>query len=219
MGKRKGKNVRHLRRRGPRRDSYERILIVCEGAKTEPRYLSDIVDYHELNTANVEVTGDCGSSPLCVFEFAASIYRQSVKDGNRFDRVYCVIDKDAHESYPQALAKIASFKPTNTFIAACSIPCFELWLLLHFEYRAAPYTPLPGSSVGSQVLRDLRRHLPAYEKSSSGIFERLLPQLDVAKSRAQRLLQQSEQVGSDNPSTHIHLLVEDLQTIKEGNGV
>ena len=38
-----------------------RILIVCEGAKTEPNYFEGARSYFKLNTANVVVSGESGS--------------------------------------------------------------------------------------------------------------------------------------------------------------
>jgi len=41
-----------LERRKSRRAPYDRVLIVCEGSKTEPNYLQELIDCLELNSAN-----------------------------------------------------------------------------------------------------------------------------------------------------------------------
>ncbi|RLA52373.1 MAG: RloB domain-containing protein [Gammaproteobacteria bacterium] len=213
--RKKAKSARELSRRAPRRDAYDRILIVCEGEKTEPTYFEDLKDHYSLNSANVEVTGECGSGPHCVFQFAVQKFQGSVSEGNTFDRVYCVIDRDAHDSYDSVLQEISSMEPRETFFAASSVPCFEYWLLLHFEHRAAPYAPLPGRSVGNQVERDLKKYMPEYRKSCRGVFAQLLGQLEQAKAFAARTLAQAERAETDNPSTKVHVLVSDLQSLKE----
>jgi len=43
--KRKAKNAQQLARRKARRAPYAKVLIVCEGEKTEPLYLNDLKDY------------------------------------------------------------------------------------------------------------------------------------------------------------------------------
>jgi hypothetical protein len=64
FNKRKAKEVASLKRRQAKRAPYERVLIVCEGAKTEPNYLSALIDDLQLNTANVKVLKNtAGSSP------------------------------------------------------------------------------------------------------------------------------------------------------------
>jgi len=55
--KRIAKTKTLLSRKKDARSSYERVLIICEGSKTEPNYFSDLVDCLELNSANVEVDG------------------------------------------------------------------------------------------------------------------------------------------------------------------
>ena len=71
--KRKAKAARALKRRASRRSSYDKVLIVCEGEKTEPNYFNELVHYYKLNTANVEIDGSCGSSPRSVLKRAEKL--------------------------------------------------------------------------------------------------------------------------------------------------
>lgn len=64
--KRRAKSERELRRGAARRAVYEKVLIVCEGSKTEPLYFGEIKDAFEISTANIRISGDCGSDPLSV---------------------------------------------------------------------------------------------------------------------------------------------------------
>lgn len=68
--KRKAKDAQHLQRRKSQRAPYDKILIVCEGEKTEPNYFKELINYYKLNTANVEIDGSCGSSPEKVLKRA-----------------------------------------------------------------------------------------------------------------------------------------------------
>ncbi len=101
--KRKAKTKNALARKQSRRFSYERVLIVCEGSKTEPYYFQELIDCLELNTANVVVDGSCDSSPAQVVVFAIKKYRGENKTGNGFDKVFCVIDRDTHDTYDDVL--------------------------------------------------------------------------------------------------------------------
>jgi len=56
--KRKAKTASALQRRKAKRAAYAKILIVCEGEKTEPNSFNGLVKKYELNTANVEICGD-----------------------------------------------------------------------------------------------------------------------------------------------------------------
>ena len=212
--KRKAKSSRQLDRRKAKRAPYDKVLIVCEGEKTEPQYFIGLKNYYELNGANVEITGDCGSAPKSIVEYAKQRYREERDAGDPFNRVYCVFDKDMHPTYEQALDMIASAKPDGTFFAVTSVPSFEYWLLLHFYLTTRPYFRTSEVSSGDQVLRDLKTYMPDYEKGAKDVFAKLVGQLDFAKANAQRGLRAAEATCTDNPTTKIHELVEYLQNLK-----
>ncbi|RLT88008.1 RloB family protein [Ketobacter sp. GenoA1] len=213
--KRKAKSAKNLQRKGARRAAYKKILIVCEGEKTEPNYFEGAREYYELNTVNVEVRGDCGSDPMSIVSFAKQRYREEKDAGDPFDQIYCVFDKDGHATYARAIDALTSATPKDTYFTISSVPSFEYWLLLHFVYSTRPYTALPGNSSGNQVLTELKNYISDYEKGRRTIFSELIEQLEQAKNYAKRALQESERNQTDNPSTRVHELVEVLQNLKD----
>lgn len=205
--KRKAIKATQLARRKSLRGPYAKVLIVCEGEKTEPNYFNGLKDHYGLNSANVEVCGECDSDPLSVVEFAKGRYREEKNAGDPFDRVYCVFDKDTHASYQAAVDDINRAVPKETFFAITSVPCFEYWLLLHFQYTTKPYEALSGNSAGNQLLRELKVVMPDYEKGKQDIFAVLLDQMEFAKHNAVRALDAGRSGHTDNPTTHVHELV------------
>ena len=194
-------------------------MIVCEGEKTEPNYFRELRDHYELSTANVDVTGDCGSSPISVVEKAIELYREALRDGIPFDQVYCVFDKDTHDTSAPALAKIATLKPKETFFGVTSVPNFEYWLLLHFAYTTQPFRGTTrAKSAGDQVLDELKKYIPGYAKGDHGHFDALIEQLPRAIAHAKRAMDEARRNGTDNPSTQVHKLVEYLQGLGSRNG-
>lgn len=212
--KRKAKVASSLERRKARRASYEKVLIVCEGEKTEPNYFDDLILFYGLNTANVEVDGSCGSSPRSVFQRALDLWQAEKDKGDPFDRVYCVFDKDSHETYEETLRNISEYDPKGIFRAVVSVPCFEYWLLLHYQYTTRPFAGNGKLSVAGEVLKELEKVRPNYAKGDKGIFTELSSQLEFAKSNAERSLVCAEGNHTDNPTTHIHELVSYLQGLK-----
>lgn len=212
--KRKGRSTEQLRRRPMQRKPYDRVLIVCEGSKTEPFYFADLKDSYGLSTANVEICSNCGSNPISILQYGKKRYREESSKGNRFDRVYCVFDKDNHTEYRETISKIQGLKPINTYFAINSVPCFEYWLLVHFSPTTRPYNDLPGKSACNQVLAELRMHMPHYTKGKRGVFTELEKQLMQACRNAKQTLQAAENNDNDNPSTNVHMLIEFLQNIK-----
>ena len=202
--KRKGKDARKLERRKARRSPYARILVVCEGQKTEPNYFNGLKDDLRLNSANIEITGEGDSSPTSVVAFARERYEQEEKAGFAFDQVFCVFDKNSHTDYQRALTQITAMKPNNVFYAITSVPAFEYYLLLHYEFTTRPFT-------SRQVLSALKKRIHGYQKGNENIFSTLRDQLDAAKSNAEESLKAAIASNTDNPSTRAHELVEFMQ--------
>ncbi|WP_424947163.1 RloB family protein [Candidatus Spongiihabitans sp.] len=212
--KRKERSVENLARLRNTRESYSRVLIVCEGAETEPNYFNELIRHYKISSANVEITGKCGSSPKNVVDLANSRYNEEKKKGNAFDKVFCVFDKDSHPAYQNTLDRLRNMSRQNTFFAITSIPAFEYWFLLHYAYSTQPYTETGSKSAADNLISDLQKHLPDYAKTSRDMFSTLIDKMETAKTNAARALSAAESADTDNPSTRVHELVEFLQNIK-----
>jgi len=117
---------------------------------------------------------------------------------DEFDEVWRVVDVDNFDIHSGA-SKAAELNAKMVV----SNPCFELWLLLHFE-------SLTGHVAKCKdVERLIRKYIPAYKKAklSFADFEAGLAQ---ACKRA-RCLEEGE-VEYPNPSTGIWRLVERIMT-------
>jgi len=71
----KERQRQQLERKLGRRASYDRILIVSEGSKTEPNYFNEIRQAYRLHTANVEVRpSQIGTAPVQVVQYAKELF-------------------------------------------------------------------------------------------------------------------------------------------------
>lgn len=197
-----------LARRGPQRESYDRVLIVCEGKKTEPSYFSDLLAHYRLSMANIEIVGS-GTDPRTVVKQAKKRRLKEIRNSEKYDRVYCVFDRDEHVTFGKACeeATASGIRPIRSW------PCFEFWLLLHFRYSRQPYARSGGRSAAQNCVEDVRQHLPGYAKATRGVFGNLEDSLEQAKANAARALMDAAATEEFNPSTEIHLLVEYLQSL------
>jgi hypothetical protein len=212
---------RDLRRRAAVRQPYERLLIVCEGEKTEPQYLDEIRQELRLATAHVQVRpSGFGTEPLQVVEFAEHLFRHGDRAigvaAQEFDRVIAVFDRDDHRTYHAALAKAEDLNERLTnderrripFEAVPSVPCFELWLLLHFEDIQAPIHR-------NEVYERLRKHLPDYDKGQPGHWAKTKDLLGDASERAQARAEATSAFDGEMPYTGMSLLVGRLLHLKD----
>ena len=209
MARREPRRRGQLRRKGPKREPYDRVLILCEGNKTEPLYFRSLMGRYRLSTANVEVVAS-GSDPRSLVKKAKSLRDEEKRRGDQYDAVYCVFDRDQHAHFNTASNEALSAK----LKLARSWPCFEFWLLSHFVYRRRPYAPSGNRSAADNCVGDLQQHLTNYAKGNAGVFEALEDQMETAKSNAGRALLDVKATGRCNPSTEVHCLVAYLQALK-----
>ncbi|NLT88544.1 MAG: RloB domain-containing protein [Pseudomonas lactis] len=209
--KRKGKTTKSLSRRGATRESVPTYLIVCEGKKTEPEYFNDLRNHERLASITVRVCGECGSAPISVVQHALQLYNDMIKEGETVEQIFCVFDKDVHESFFRACALIEKSKNEKIPITAVfSIPCFEYWLLLHFQYNRAPFQGKGNSSIAGVVCKQVQIHIKGYTKGIKGLYASLKPKQADAIAHSQRAIEDMNETGQENPSTHVHTLVEEL---------
>jgi hypothetical protein len=197
-------------RRAPVREPYDRVLIVCEGEKTEPSYFGGLRQTERLSSANIKITPADGSDPLSIVQFAERFL-------DEYDRVYCVFDRDGHANYNDALRRVSQSPAgrAGKLTPITSWPCFEFWLLLHFRYSSAAIVPAGKRSSGTVAFDTLRQHLPTYEKGHASIYAELLTLRDAAMKNAARLQRENRKTGSTNPSTCVHDLVDYLLKLKD----
>jgi hypothetical protein len=210
MGQRRRRASNTFARKRPLREPYDTVLIVCEGTKTEPLYFRDLRSAYRLSSANIAITPANGSDPMSIVDYAVA------RLGD-FDLVYCVFDRDTHATYLPALQRIAQLSANTAvrLIGVPSVPCFELWLLLHFRYNTAAIVAAGGRSPGGVAERELATYLPGYEKGAPGVFGIVNPKYSVALRNAVMLRKHNLETGADNPDTRIHDLVEYLRKLKK----
>lgn len=210
MGRRKPRPARGYRRKGPTREPYDVVLIVCEGEKTEPEYFEGLKNACRLSNTNIKVVPGDGNDPVSIVKHALGEYR---KGG--YDRVFCVFDRNGHTNYHEALDRAASSPPgrKGRLEAITSVPCFEIWILLHFAYSTAPFTKTGNKSACDHVIDAVRDHMPEYQKAMTGVFEQLEVHTDRAVTYADRLGQHNRGTASENPATEVHELVKYLREL------
>lgn len=212
--KKKARKAESHRREKAKRAPYERVLIVCEGIKTEPNYFRGLCREWGLRPANVVIEDKrSGLDPKKLVAFAIQTFRKN-KD---FENVFCVFDKDKHASYAAALDRIRSTRLKGAKLhAVTSVPCFEVWILLHFTYTTHAFCAAGHDSDCELVIDELdqKGRLPGYKKGSKEIFDVLRDKLEAAINNAGRLEKFHKTSGTDNPSTMVHQLVLHLKSLQ-----
>jgi hypothetical protein len=170
--------ARKLTRTQPFRTINKRILIVCEGEKTEFNYFKELRQTFRIPGVTIK------SSPHPelpnILKCAQQEFKKSKRDHAPFNKVFCVFDRDNRPQFEEICRKINEAKPTNVFFPITSDPCFEYWILLHFiETTRSFVSP-------QEVQATLFKECPNYRKNDPHIFNKLKPFLETALDRASK---------------------------------
>lgn len=184
----------YMSRQVDTKELLETFLIVCEGEKTEPLYFKsfrvpkDVIDVHGF-----------GYNTVTLVEKAIEL-----SQNEEYDQVWVVFDRD---SFPaQHFNEAMSLAQKHTINVAYSNESFELWYLLHFNYCD---TALGRKQYCGKLGQILRRE---YQKNDPAMYEMLERRQSDAIRNAKKLLKQYKPLIPEraNPSTTVHLLVEEL---------
>lgn len=192
-------------RRGDLRDVRQRLLIVCEGKRTEPEYLRGFQRWCRNALVDVDYDAPAGE-PLTLVNRARALREDAAREARRkgddnlsYDQVWCVFDRDDHPHFNEAIG----LAQQHLLELAVSNPSFELWLLLHFRQKT-------GRQHRNVIRRLLKAHVPTYDKGVD--FEDYREKYWDAYDRAARLGRACNTDGEPfrNPSTGIYALTEQI---------
>lgn len=209
------RSLRRLDRPTNRRRQKDHVLIVCEGTVTEVEYLTGLRDFFKalpVEIVDCEIIGR-GCDPRSVVGYA--IQRRDLKraEANRrrdsslaYDQVWCAVDVDDHTTLDDAIV-MARRSGVDLIV---SRPCFDLWLLYHFQKYAARSTP-------KEIRRKLNVHIPGYDKHVPRDFP--YGRHGTARSNAEEADPEHRTPNRKgaNPSTNAWLLVEVIRASGRGS--
>lgn len=202
-------NRRNRSRRAARRldtiEARQRILVLCEGKRTEPEYIQGFKNWCRNPLVDVVTLGAEGV-PLTLVASAREHRQQALEAAKRekdenlsYDQVWCVFDRDEHPYFNDAI-KMAQ---DNGLDLAVSNPSVELWLLLHFREN-------PGAQHRAKLRHMLAKYVPEYDKAVH--FGDYMQGYPLARRRAAKLEEHCQQDAEPfrNPSTGMYLLTEQI---------
>lgn len=190
-----------------------RILIVCEGEKTEPNYFRA---FEKIQKGNIvyELTLDGGRiNTIGVVDKAISLRDKATIP---FDRVWAVFDRDGFpaKNFNTAIMKAKQ----NDIECAWSNEAFELWYLYHFHNRVTGMTRDQYAVAITKAVNEspLYKKKTAYKyaKNASDSFDTLntygSQENAIKWAEAKHSEYTDEKYASHNPCTTVYKLVRQL---------
>lgn len=187
----------------------ERFLLCCEGSGTEPGYFTSLANFLRnplIELIEVEIAKHETTDPKQIVEQAKRLRAAADREANRmhddnlrYDQTWCVFDRDEHVHFDEAINQASD----NRLDLAVSNPCFELWILVHFQAQT-------GGLTRQDARNKVRNYIPEYDKNIS--FGELKGRTDKAARRASKMESDARESGkaTDNPTTSVWRLVEKL---------
>ena len=173
------------------------FLVASEGECTEPCYFEKLRDLS--NQVVIRSIPHKHSSPKHVLKAMKDKLKSEPIGEN--DEAWIIMDKDRWED--SALMSLFNWaEKKNQHHVAISNPCFELWLLLHFEEAT-------NCDTVQKITDKLRRHITAYNKKIPG-DKITLKNVKEAILRAKAHDHSKEAAIPGSGTTQVHRLVEKI---------
>jgi hypothetical protein len=179
-----------------------RILIVCEGEKTEPNYFRKFPENPEVYDS-IDVHGT-GYNTVSLVNEAIRLKNDAQRRKEPYIEVWCVFDKDdfSHELFINAIILAGK----NQIKCAYSLEAFEVWYMLHFHFYDAALSRTQYREKLSELIGK------TYRKNDEDMYRLLKKRQTTALLNAKNLfLRQSKEIlREQNPVTTVFMLVERL---------
>ncbi len=200
---------RSLKRNAPTRAPKQKFIIFSEGKNTEPHYflavrrdlLGALVDLEVIDAAGAPMTI---AAKACERSAAMKRNRGRKSSFQEGDQVWAVFDRDEHPKVSEAIERCR----VGNVEVAFSDPCFELWLILHFDDFDRP-------DDRHQLQAALAKKCEGYDPkgAKSGDFSKLMPAVGAAEERAERQLARRVEEGRPprRPFTSVYKLTKEMR--------
>ncbi len=214
FGKREGNNI-----------VIPKYFLAFEGYKTEPQYfkgiqdntkllgITPLIDIHQIDR---DVIGD--NHPQHIVK-NVSEYLKSIKETDNItynetvDKVCIIVDRDKESFRLKQLRKVMQFCIDNNFKLFISNPCFEFWLLLHYDEvhiidreKMKDNKKVDGKTFAEQ---ELKRLCVDYQKGDFPVGW-FMENIDIAIANAKSFAEDLEEL-KENIGSNIGVLITELR--------
>jgi hypothetical protein len=180
---------------------FHKIHILCEDKVSSFEYFRKLVILYrdELKNRQLTITVDGkGFDP-------SKLKKEAQKLIKEYDEIWLVFDKDKHDYFFDV------WYNTNQNNIKCYviIPCFEYWVLLHFEYTTKPFLNC------DEISTYLKKYISDYNKEKKYYKDKLCDILlkDTIKAitNADAVLQENNIIEKNtNPYINIHVMIKEI---------
>jgi hypothetical protein len=197
------------RRRSEHR-SVKTVYLFCEGTKTERNYFEKFRAIERIKQINIKVRKTNKTDPIGLIKEAILFRSNAGRDFFKDDELFCVFDRNGNLDSQLKRAKDLAAK--NGVKLLFSNPCFEYWILCHFEKHES------GCEI-SDIITKLNKHLNGYQKNDYELYTKTKDNLSTAIKNAKEANKKHVNIDlisrKSNPSTNVYELIEYLLSLRK----
>lgn len=189
------------------RKSKRVILVSYEGKnKTEKIYFNNFCNRE--NDFVIQIVPGNETDPVNLVKQTIQKKNELGLDLDADDRAFCIFDTDTKMQKEKQIIEAINLASKYNIKIVTSCPCFEVWLLLHYEYTT-------GYLDNDSVISKLRKHNDKYEKNYN-IYPEIKTYVNTAIANAKKLekyqLENNREKNSveANPHTNVYEIIEDI---------
>ncbi|MCE5249681.1 RloB family protein [bacterium] len=202
---------RPLSRRRSNREQKKVFIISSEGKETEPKY------FNEFNSDNIRIKiidERVGTDPNSVVKAAKNYKKKEEGSLKKGDEIWVVVDTELSPETKDIqaiqLTEAGNLCKKYEFGYAASNPCFEYWLLLHFEKKPKLKCTI---RIQDKCIHLLKNHYPQYDKSTYDP-KKFVDKVKYAIENAKKLDQTRNGLWPENNGSTVYKLMEKLLEIQ-----
>ena len=190
--------------------STKTIWILCEG-ETEKRYFQNLKHIERKRNINIRPKVTQNKRADLLLNEAIKL-KKSSQHFQKGDIIACLFDRDKNQERELKSAKLNADK--NKIKIFFSNPCFEIWLLAHYENCS--------SCDSKEVHSYLKDRFNINTKKDTSLYELTKDNLQDAIKRCKKMKEDFEIKNTEivsmhsNPVTQIHELIELIWGIGDG---
>jgi hypothetical protein len=188
------------------------FYVFTEGKKTEFNYLNDLKKDLRLKKVVINIYG-LGKFGSDLIERVMRDKKENEFDNKDTEQEWCIVlDIDGNKDFD----KIIELAKSHDIQVFYSNECFEMWVLLHFEFISSE---IERKNYNSRLTGHLGYK---YEKNNVGMYAKIKDKESFAIKNAKKLEKMHDDEGvksffKRNPSSTVYRLVETLRELKNND--
>jgi hypothetical protein len=158
------------------------VVIVCDDTATAPNYFRTLQREVKRHVTIKVVSAHCeGASPGTVVQQACKVKRDFGKDR---DAVWVLLDLEGDANRQQQTEAARTKAEQGSVSVALSIPCYEVWTLLHLEDTGRQFSDC--RAVVSRVKQLWHQEFgEGFSSKAQADYARIIPLRERAAQRAE----------------------------------